>query len=250
VIDFHCHIDLYDDPVAVVRECASRHISVLSVTNTPSAWERSSELAAEATRIQTALGLHPQLAAQRKSEIPLFERLLPRARYVGEVGLDGSPACKGYWSDQVAVFQQILVLCERAGGRVLSVHSRLSVSHVLDLLEMHLSAGTAVLHWFSGTQAELSRAAKLGCWFSVNPTMLATAKGRQIAAQIPRDRILTESDGPFARIGGRPALPWDTRDALSILAELWDESPLEVERTLHENLRVLVSPFDGRANRL
>lgn len=119
MIDFHCHLDLYADPQRVVQECIERGIYVLSVTTTPSAWEGTAALAATAPRIRTGLGLHPQIAHERHFELPLFEKLIGRVRYVGEIGLDGSPELKAHWQTQVAVFDQILALCERANGRVM-----------------------------------------------------------------------------------------------------------------------------------
>ena len=90
VIDFHCHLDLYPDPLAVRDECVKRGMYVLSVTTTPSAWQGTSALAADTKRIRTALGLHPQLAHERRNELTLFDGFLPRRPYIGEIGLDGA----------------------------------------------------------------------------------------------------------------------------------------------------------------
>ncbi|WP_342212785.1 TatD family hydrolase [Pukyongiella litopenaei] len=128
-------------------------------------------------RTQTALGLHPQLAHERKSELPLFDQLLPQTDYVGEIGLDGAPEFRKSWQDQCDVFEHILRSCENAGGRVMSIHSRRAASAVVERLEACPSAGTPVLHWFSGSQKELDRAVDCGCWFSVGPAMLAGERG-------------------------------------------------------------------------
>jgi TatD DNase family protein len=239
MIDFHCHLDLYPDPHAVVRECVARGVYVLSVTTTPSAWAGTAALARNAPRIRTALGLHPQIVHERKGELPLFERLLPEVRYVGETGLDGGPEYKRHWHDQVAVFTRILELCEKAGGRILTVHSRRAARPVLDTLAAHSGAGLPILHWFSGTQQELKRAVGLGCWFSIGPAMLAGEKGRALAARIPRERILTETDGPFAQLDGRSAFPWDAEQAITSLAELWGEPVPQVRAQISTNLRDL-----------
>lgn len=241
MIDFHFYLDLYPDPKAVIRACEARHIYVLSVTTTPSAWSGTLALATGSSRVQTALGLHPQLAHERKSELSLFERLLPDTRYVGEIGLDGTPEFNHYWSDQVLVFSRILDACQAAKGRVLSIHSRRAASAVLDHLEEKLGAGTPVLHWFSGSQRELARAIALGCWFSVGPAMLMSKKGQALVSRMPRNRILTESDGPFAQVDGRSALPWDSQLAVLELAKLWNEASGAVERTLRDNLKRLNS---------
>jgi TatD DNase family protein len=239
VIDFHCHLDLYPNPYQVANDCVSRNLDVLSVTTTPSAWSGTTALAHGSAHIRTALGLHPQLAHERKSELLLFERFLPDARYVGEIGLDGTPEFKRHWSDQTLVFTYILSACARAGGRILSIHSRRAATPVLDALQAHSGAGTPILHWFSGSQRELARAVELGCWFSVGPAMLVGSKGRDLTANMPRDRVLTESDGPFARVDGRAALPWDSERAATGLAELWAKPVDEVREQLVSNLRCL-----------
>jgi TatD DNase family protein len=159
VIDFHCHLDLYPDPARLVAECRQRGLYVLSVTTTPSAWKGTSALASDAPRIRTALGLHPQLAHQRKSELSLFDELLPQVRYVGEVGLDGAPEFRPHWQSQVAVFEHILSHCSAAGGRIMTIHSRRASVAVLDRLEAFPGAGRFILHWFSGNVRDLDRCA-------------------------------------------------------------------------------------------
>ena len=241
MIDFHCHLDLYPNAPAVVRECRGRGIYVLSVTTTPSAWRGSSKLVATAPRVRLALGLHPLLARERKFELPLLEELLAEARYVGEIGLDGSDEGKAQWDDQILVFETILRACATAGGRVMSIHSRRAARQVLQYLSSYPSAGTPILHWFSGSDRELDAAVELGCWFSVGPAMLASAKGRKLTARMPRDRVLTESDGPFAQTSGRSCLPWDVESASSTLAELWGLGLDATQQVLHDNLRRLVT---------
>jgi TatD DNase family protein len=242
MIDFHCHLDLYENPFDVAAECRRRGLYVLSVTTTPMAWNGTRSLAGDASRIRTALGLHPQLVGERKNELALFDRLLSDAVYVGEIGLDGGPEYAASWADQVRVFEHILHSCSAAGGRVFSVHSRRATTPVLDSIACVEGAGRAVLHWYSGTKRELARAIDLECWFSVGPTMLRSAKGRALAAQMPRDRVLTETDGPFARTAdGGPMFPWHADDAVDMLAEIWGLDPSNVRTMLTANLRKLTS---------
>lgn len=213
---------------------------VLAVTTTPSAWSGTERIVKESSRVRTALGLHPQIAHERKAELALFEQLLPQVRYVGEIGLDGGPELRSHWLDQLKVFTSILGLCQQAGGRVMSIHSRRAATAVLDAIEQFPGAGVPMLHWFSGSQRELSRAIEMGCWFSVGPAMLVGAKGRSLVAQMPRDRVLTETDGPFAQVDGTALLPWDVDTAVRALADLWDESETLIARQLSSNLRKIV----------
>lgn len=243
MIDYHCHLDLYPDPRLVVAECLARGISVLSVTTTPSAWTGTTALSKGQLGIRTALGLHPQIAGQRQSELRLFDQLLASAEYVGEIGLDGAPEFKSTWQNQVLVFEHILKSCRAAGGRTLSIHSRRAASEVLDRLERWPGAGKAILHWFSGNQTELKRAIDLGCLFSVGPAMLSSDKGRMLASRMPKDRVLTESDGPFAQLNGRSAMPWDVKLAVAELASMWKATQEDVQNILQGNLeRLAASP--------
>jgi len=239
MIDFHAHLDLYPDPSSVVQRCTQLGMYILSVTTTPTAWEHTSALASGSPRIRTALGLHPQLAQQRKHELTLFRKLLDKTQYIGEVGLDGAPECKPFWNDQLDVFHEVLEYCSRSGGRILSIHSRRAASEVLKCLRRYPSAGIPILHWFTGSHKELRDAINFGCWFSIGPAMLYSAKSREQIAIMPVDRVLTESDGPFTQHEGHPLYPWDVSRALDALADIWNKRPTEVSTDLQENLRKL-----------
>ena len=241
MIDLHAHLDLYPNPEEVIAGCVDREMFILSVTTTPSAWERSSELAAEYPRIRTALGLHPQLAGERRHELPLFDELISRVRYVGEIGLDGAPEHRQSWQDQTYIFDHILSSCERDGGKIMTIHSRRAATAVLDHLDRHAGAGIAILHWFSGTKRELKRAIDSGCWFSVGPGMVASPFGLRLIREMPKDRVLTESDGPFTRIAERSAWPWDVALVSGALADLWKCEIPDVHAQLRRNLQALVT---------
>lgn len=240
MIDFHCHLDLYPNPWQVVEECQIRKVIVLSVTTTPSAWHGTFALGASSPNIYTALGLHPELACQRRFELDLFDQYLPLTPYVGEIGLDGSPELQGSWPMQQDVFRRILASCAVAGGRLLSIHSRRAIIPVLDCLAAQPDAGTAVLHWFSGNNQELTRAIEQRCWFSVGPMMLCSKKGRALVAKMPQDRIITETDGPFTRVDNRPLLPWDADRAVSVLCEIWGLPLVEAREQLLQNVQSLL----------
>jgi len=239
VIDLHCHIDLYPDPAGIIAECVRQGVYVLAVTTTPLAWEGNLTLIRDKPRIQVAPGLHPELVPERHAELPLLLNLISRSRYVGEVGIDGSPHLRKHIPLQVDIFHQVVAQCAHLSGRVISIHSRAAATYVLDILEQHPSAGIPILHWFSGTLAELDRANALGCWFSVGPGMLKTKKGRQLAERMPRDRVLTETDAPFVEDRGRPLMPWDVAAAELVLSECWDRSAPEISAHLLQNFRSL-----------
>jgi TatD DNase family protein len=243
LVDFHCHVDLYPDHQLAVQQAELAGVFTLAVTTTPRAWSRNHELARATRHVRAALGLHPQLVAERASELSLWDAHLSETRYVGEVGLDAGPRFYKSFELQKSVFAHILQRCAKAGGKIVSVHSIRSAKAVLDYIEAHLppSRGTVVLHWFTGTKADAQRAVDMGCYFSVNATMLANQRHATMIASLPFDRILTETDGPFTKTGTRPSEPVDVSLAVESLAELRGTAASIVASRIRDNLRQLVA---------
>ncbi len=91
LVDFHCHLDLYKDFKAIVQECEENSIHTLAVTTTPKAWQGNLKVIGQSKFVRCALGLHPQLVAERSNELSLWDSYLEGTRYVGECGLDSGP---------------------------------------------------------------------------------------------------------------------------------------------------------------
>lgn len=244
LVDFHCHLDLYPNHKDLILECERLGIRTLAVTNAPAVWSRNRDLAAGAQYVRVALGLHPQLAAQRQKEIGLFEQFLSETRYVGEVGLDGSRNFRGSLNVQRRVFRQILELCAISGDKILSVHSRQAVPEVLSLLDatefLRRDRGKIILHWFTGSLAEARRALDMGVYFSVNQRMTTTGNGRRLIEFLPTERLLTESDGPFVSYKDKPITPKAVLDTVNQISSLRRTTAKEIQSRILDNLRRLL----------
>jgi TatD DNase family protein len=70
--------------------------------------------------------------------------------------------------------------------------------------------------------------------------MLGSSKGRRLVELMPVDRVLTETDAPFAQLRGKPLMPWDVQLAYAHLAKIWGLSEPEVVIRLRENLKALL----------
>lgn len=243
LIDFHCHLDLYQDFEGIVQECESAGIYTLAVTTTPRAWPRNKILAQELKFVRPALGFHPQLVGSNtENELLLWEKYLPQAKYIGEVGLDAGPDFVGTLDDQKKVLARILKLCAKEGDKVISMHAVRSVDMVLDMVETILSTSNCrvVLHWFTGTKRQALRAVGLGCYFSVNLPMALNARSGMVVKSLPIERLLTESDGPFITRGSMPARPGDVYETVQSLARLLGRSPEDLQSILNHNLKALL----------
>ena len=242
LVDFHCHLDLFPDPVSAVSDAEEAGIYTLTVTTTPRAWPRNYELTHKTKYVRAALGLHPQLIAERSAEVKLWEEYLPQARYVGEVGIDAGPQYYRSVDLQKEVFTRILQKCAEVGGKVLTVHSVRATTLVLDLIELHLplQQGRVVLHWFTGSKSEARRAADLGCYFSINAAMMRNERGCNLVTTLPSDRLLTETDAPFTRVDDRSTAPSDVNATVEMLAALRQGMPEVLAQTINSNLRTML----------
>jgi TatD DNase family protein len=216
-VDAHCHLDLYQDPAAVAAGAEAASTYTIAVTNSPGVFVRTEELARGKRFIRAAAGLHPEFVSSRRGEIEPLLDLLERVKYVGEVGLDYSRANPEERQFQRRTLERIVARCDQLGGRVLSIHSRRAASDAVAIV----GAATrcrVILHWFSGSIAVARAGITAGCFFSVNPSMLRSSSGRRLLAEIPDDRLLTESDGPFVRDGARVIQPAAMCDLVESLA--------------------------------
>ena len=244
--DFHCHVDLFRDPEAAIAACENERIVTLAVTTTPKAWKQNHRWTAGNRYVHAAVGLHPELAGERHSEIELLERLVNETPFVGEVGLDGSPQHRRTLPVQQQVFVRALAAAERVGGRVVSIHSRRAAKDVLDCLSQHTTVTRVlpILHWFSDSVSLSRRATEQGCYFSVNHRMLESDAGRAIVRSLPSERLLTETDAPFTVVDGRPSEPRDVLRTAEALAVVRGVSATEMSQHLERNARRVLA-FGG-----
>jgi len=240
MMDLHCHVDLYPDHSEILSDIENSGYYVLSVTTVPSAFKGTAHLTENLANCRTALGLHPQLAHQRINELSLFDSLCGVTRYIGEVGLDGSRGYAEHIEAQQLVFEHILNRCSEFDDKILTIHSLGAVDEVLALLRKYPNSGTSILHWFLATKKQVNYAVELGCYFSVGPAMINSARARKVISWLPKNRVLLETDGPFARIGGKPALPSDVVLVIEFLSELWGETTKQVQDDLKLTLKNLL----------
>lgn len=247
-MDFHCHLDLYPDAKQVYAEALQRTEFVWLVTTSPRAYATTSKVLATTQKFFISPGLHPEVADKKRGELEMLLSQMESCAGVGEIGLDGSTRYSQHSELQTQIFKSVVENCARLGGRVLSIHSRAAAMKVLDILDANPGFGTAILHWFTDPPSQLRRAVASGCWFSVGPAMLETANGRKLAALMPRDRVVSESDGPFAKVRGMHVMPWEANGVAVKLADVWSISPDDASTTLKANGLRLIGLLTGEGS--
>lgn len=239
MLDSHCHLDRYEDAQAVAAEAARRGVFTIAVTNLPSHFRAGVPHVRRFAKVRLALGLHPLAAAEHAREISDFEALLSTTSFVGEVGLDYSKEGRETKARQLESFRHVARLVGQS-PKVVSLHSRGAEDDLLGVLG-EFQVKHAIFHWYSGTLKTLNEILAAGHLLSVNPAMTRSRKGQEIIAQVPRTQILSETDGPYVRVGRQAARPWDAALVEQHLAKVWNVPREQTRAQVWSNFMNVVS---------
>lgn len=233
LIDTHCHLGMYPDPVSVLRAAREAQTSIIAVTEDPDEYRRLRTRLGSRSEINVALGLHPLRAASfTTNDLARFFRFVPQCTWIGEVGLDFSRAGVATKKQQLRVFDMVLTEAQ-PGRHPLTIHSRGAEKEVIQrLADAKLPA---VLHWYSGPLGPINEALEAGLYFSFNTAMTFSKRFPSLIRAIPRERILLETDGPYAKAQGRVAFPSELRDVVKYLAQAWNVAPESARSVISEN---------------
>lgn len=220
--DAHCHIDFSPQGEAICLEAEKAGARLFVNTVTPSGYERADARFGRFGNVVVGVGCHPWwVSGLSDEEILRAAELSADARYVGEIGLDFGR--KGMEPErQLEAFERIMRECASAGGKTVSLHAVKAAGAVLDILRDTdaFEGCTCIFHWFSGASEDLRRAIDAGCFFSVNPMMASSRRGKEYIRQIPAQRLLLETDipgdeGDACSFGELEAALRDSLDAIS-----------------------------------
>ncbi|KRE72749.1 TatD family hydrolase [Arthrobacter sp. Soil762] len=239
LLDTHCHIGAYQDPVAVLRAAEEAGVALVAVTEDPDEYRRLKMRLGRRDHVAVAIGLHPLHAATfAQNDMARFMRLLPDAEWIGEVGLDYSRAGAATAKTQQKVFDLVLAEAKR-GQHTLTVHSRGAERDVIQKLAQ--AKVRAVLHWYSGPMYLVEEANRAGLYFSVNIAMTRSRKFPSLMGAVPRDRVLLETDGPYAKDRGNVAHPHQLTAVAVALGHAWGTELSDATETILANQRRFLS---------
>lgn len=192
--------------------------------------------ACQVPHIAWGVGCYPRLPKAQQDFDPVrFRNLVEKTAVVGEVGLDtGSRVPLELQQEN---FRKVLdVVLEIP--RFTSIHSYQATSLVLEELD-HRPIRFPVLHWWTGSAAETSRAVELGCYFSVHS---AVARHSKFRTRVPPDRVLVESDHGY---GDPPAaIPCRVEWVEHLVAQQLQIEVEEVRQLVWRNFAQIIEATD------
>lgn len=246
LIDSHAHLDSFGEELPAVLDRARlagvAQIITIGASDGLGPNHRAVEIARAHPHIFASVGIHPhdaRLADQ--SALDTIEGLAadPKVVAIGETGLDYHYKHSTI-EEQRRAFRDFVALALRV-KKPLVIHTRDADADTADILrETGAREVGGVIHCFTGTPALASAAIDLGFYVSFSGilTFKAADELRAIAKDLPRDRVLVETDCPFLAPvphRGKKNEPAFVALTAERLAELWDVSVTEVQAKTSEN---------------
>ena len=232
MIDTHCHVDLFPEPLQTCRKLSKDLSECVAVTMLPSHFEVGQHHIKPFKGIKAALGLHPLRAHEAKREIKKFVSLARNCEFIGEVGLDGSMEGRASLALQKELFTE--AISAFAMGTFVTVHSRAAWQDTLNLLRTQ-SVGPVCFHYCTGGQEAVDEILAQGHFLSVNIRMIEPmSRHRSIVAELPKDRVLVESDAPFL---SKTDATSQIAAVYKFFAEIWHLDSYRVNQLVEDNFR-------------
>ncbi|MCM2369351.1 TatD family hydrolase [Aporhodopirellula aestuarii] len=249
LFDTHAHLnsdtfhEIVEETVARAKEVGVNGIAVIGIDVATS--RRACELAAKYPGyLHAVVGIQPNSAAEAaEGDFAIIEELasLPGVVGIGETGLD----C--YWDDtpiemQHDFFQRQLDFAVKASLPVV-IHMRESCSLIIEQLRSQSQLPPAVMHSYTGSLDEAKACLDLGLMisFAGMVTFKKSDELREVAAMVPEDRILVETDSPYLSPeplrGRRPNEPARVEHTLRCLAKVRGVTAEALAETTTANAR-------------
>lgn len=249
--DSHCHL-IYkglgeQQPEVLERARDAGVVAMLNISTRENEWDDVIAVAEREADVWASVGIHPHEADQHPDvdTAKLVERARhPRVVGIGESGLD-------YYYDhsdrdrQCASFRAHLG-ASRETQLPIIVHTRDAEADTAEILrdEMGKGAFPGVIHCFTASDAFADIALELGLYISISGIVtFKNARDLQaIAARLPLDRLLIETDAPFLAPvphRGKTGEPAFVADTCKFLAQLRGEDPEELADATRQNFHKL-----------
>ena len=246
LVDSHCHLDYPEfepDFTEIMSRARDAGVgTMLTIGTRLSTFDKVLAVAERFDNVYCTVGIHPHEAASETAEVAQLVELAkhPKVVGIGETGLD-------YFYDksprraQRANFRTHIAAARETGLPVI-VHTRDADSDTAIVLAAEMSMGgfTGLLHCFSSGALLAEKALNKGFYISLSGiiTFQKSTELRDIAAKLPLDRLLVETDAPYLAPvphRGKRNEPSYVAHTASALAQLKNLPVAEIETATTDN---------------
>jgi TatD DNase family protein len=246
-IDAHAHLDGYGDLLGpALDEIRRLRIFTVATAMDVPTYMRLQQVGEQSELVLPTFGIHPKRAPQYTDRLAQVGRLIEATPAIGEIGLDFHwVRDSSQYPAQVKVLEYFLGAA-REQNKIVNLHTKGGERQILDLLERY-DVKRAIVHWYSGPLDILRALVDFGAYFTVGVELTRSQTIQEVARAIPDRLLLTETDNPggLRWLTGVTGMPGEIVQVVEAVARLRNRSPMEIERTVHNNLVSLIGDDPG-----
>ena len=260
LVDSHCHLDFpglaEDLPGVIARARAAGVSRMLTIATRVARTDAYRAIAEAHPEVFFTVGTHPHGAAEEPDVAPETLAALaahPRCVGIGEAGLDYHHAAAAPGAVQARVLRAHIAAA-RATGLPLVIHARDADDDMAAILTEEMGQGrfAGVLHCYSSGARLAQVGVELGLFLSFSGilTFRRSDALRAIAARVPHDRVLVETDAPYLAPEphrGRPNEPAYVAHTAGVLAQVLGLSEERLARATSANFARLFAKVPALA---
>lgn len=204
IFDSHAHYD--DKQFDIDREELLASLpesgvgTIVNVSASCESWKRCVEMAAKYPHIYAAVGTHPdEVGGLNEETFAELKEWCKKDKVVaiGEIGLDY------YWDNETHDVQKKWFIRQLDLAREMNlpviIHSREAAADTMEIMKAHAQGLSGVIHCYSYAREQAEEYVKMGFYIGIGGvvTFKNAKKLKEVAAAIPLERILLETDCPY-----------------------------------------------------
>lgn len=257
LFDTHCHLNdkaYQRDRSAMMERAFAAGVSYMMCPGTDVVTSAEAiALSRQYEQVYAAVGIHPEDAASASPagfyQLRQWLSSEPKVVAIGEVGLDYHWPEPSHEIQQEVFIEQVKMALEF--DLPLDIHDREAHGDTMDILRTYGKGTRGVFHCYSGSLEMAEELIKMGYYIGFTGTMVfpKSTKLKRIAAELPLDRMLIETDSPYLTpppYRGRRNEPAYVQYVADEIARLRGMETEEVRRITLENGKRIFGISDER----
>ena len=229
MIDAHCHLQEFENPSEVISGLEA----VICCGSGVKSSQKAVELASKYKEVFATVGVHPEDINDRDEKELRKLLKMPKVVAVGECGLDTGS------DEEVDLFKFNIELAKET-GLPLVVHCRNQFEKVFEALDLD----RVQMHCFTGNMEQMQECVRRGWYIGLGGivTFKSSHELREVAKEIPEDRLLIETDAPYLApepVRGSRNTPRNVKIVAAKISEVRGTSINQIEEITTQNARRL-----------
>jgi len=239
-VDFHTHLDWYDDENVLLNQLSTYKGIIVSASVNLESYEKNKQISQKANalgygvKIIPTVGIHPNEVSKAPENLSCYNEACRQSPIIGEIGMDFFWYKDASPDNQERVFRYFLEKCDEM-GKFCVIHTKGAEQNICRILEEYKNA-RPIIHWYDGPSDVFQEFNKRGYYETFGCEILRSKKMQEFLKTTPKDLILAETDNPTSE-------PWlgGTDNSVHLIERIYSDISNTMNLSIEETLELINS---------